>query len=475
MALYSELKRRNVLKVAVLYVVATWLILQVADAGIPALGLPVWTREFILLLLAIGFPVALIFSWVYEITPEGLKKELDVDQTQSIVYKTGQKLNAAVAVLLVLGLAGLVAERLLPETGPVRFGRTLPDPSIAILPFDDVSPDGAQAYLAVGLSDELTSLLVRVPGLRVSVTDAPFAAAHVLMGGSRKDADEIHISAKLVSADDGAVLWSKTFDRAFADVFLIQDEIAQAVIDALDMELPIHDVPTAKRYGRVAFGLYLQAGPLWSAASVESRQRAFELLSRAVELDPNFGPAWVKLAYTQISLSAGADAAYPMEYDEALPAFLRGALLGEASAVIGQGWVAIAARQDMRRGFDYFRFANEIARPDDRIVRGATMLMCQLLGAPEQSLASDATIMSLLGMERREDVILLAAEHASNDDIAGAFELLESAASAPTMITLRLDASTRFANLVGNPRWDALLMRHGLHDSQRPAGLCDFP
>lgn len=474
MALYSELKRRNVLKVAVLYVVATWLILQVADAGIPELGLPHWTGEFILLVLAIGFPVALIFSWVYEITPEGLKKELDVDQTQSIVYKTGQKLNAAVAVLLVLGLAGLVAERLLPETGPVRFSRTPPDPSIAILPFDDVSAGGAQAYLAVGLSDELTSLLVRVPGLRVSVTDAPFSAAHVLMGSSRMDADEIRISAQLVRADDGAVLWSKTFDRTFADVFLVQDEIVQAVIDTLDMDLPIHDVPTAKRYGRVAFGLYLQAGPLWSAASVAHRQRAFELLSRAVELDPDFGPAWVRLAYTQISLSGGDDAAQPMEYNEALPAFLRGSMYGEASAVIGQGWVAIAAHQDMRYGFDYFRFANELARPDDRIVRGATILLCELLGAPEPSPASGATIMSLLGLGRREDAVLLAAEHAFNDDVDGAFDLLESAVGAPTMITLRLDASPRFANLVGNPRWDALLMRHGLHDSQRPAGLCDF-
>jgi len=475
MALYSELKRRNVFRVAVLYVVATLLIVQVADVGVPALGLPDWTNEFVRLLLAIGFPVALIFSWVYEITPEGLKKGLDVDQTQSIVYKTGQKLNAAVAVLLVLGLAGLVAERLLPESGPIRFTSIPPDPSIAILPFEDASPDGTQAYLAVGLSDELTGLLVRVPGLRVSVTDAPIAAAHVLMGSSRKEADAIHVSAQLVSADDGAVLWSNTFERAFADVFQVQDDIALAVIDALEMELASYDAPTAKRYGRVAFDLYLQAVPLWSAVSVESRQRAFDLLSRAVELDPDFGPAWARLAYTQISLSAEPDTAYPMEYNEGLPAFLRGATLGEASAVIGQGWVAIAARQDMRYGFDYFRFANEIARPDDRIVRGATLLMCQLLGAPLQSPAGGATMMALLGMERRDGLVLSAAEHALNDDIDGAFELLEGAATAPYMITLRLDASTRFAKLVGDPRWDALLMRHGLHDSQRPAGLCDFP
>jgi hypothetical protein len=153
---------------------------------------------------------------------------------------------------------------------------------------------------------------------------------------------------------------------------------------------------------------------------------------------------------------------------------LRAAFLGEASAVIGLGWVAIAAREDLRDGFDYFRAANDLAAPDDRFVRSSTMLMCQLMGAPDQSDVSRETILSLLGMERREDVVLLAAEHAFRDDVDAAFELLESAANTPYMITLRLNASTRFANLVGDPRWDALLMRHGLHDSQRPSGLCDF-
>ncbi len=158
MSLFSELRRRNVLRVALLYAVASLLLLWIVDHAVSGGMLPVWASEFMLLLLAIGFPVALIFAWVYEITPQGLKKGVDVDQTQSIVYKTGQKLNAAVAVLAVLGVAALIGERLLPEFELVR-----PEPveEIPLRPVYD-SPETA------GVPKEISSYNM-ANGLRIIV------------------------------------------------------------------------------------------------------------------------------------------------------------------------------------------------------------------------------------------------------------------------------------------------------------------
>ncbi len=158
MSLFSELRRRNVLKVALLYSVASLLIVWIVDRAVSGEVAPVWAEEFVLLLLAIGFPVALIFAWVYEITPEGLKKGVDVDQTQSIVYKTGQKLNAAVAVLAVLGLAALVGERLLPE---FDFVRLEPVEEIPLRPVYDSSE-------SVGVPREITAYTM-ANGLRIVV------------------------------------------------------------------------------------------------------------------------------------------------------------------------------------------------------------------------------------------------------------------------------------------------------------------
>ncbi len=147
MALFAEIRRRNVLKVALLYVVAGWLILRIADVGVTSHGWPEWVEKFLLLLVAVGFPVALSFAWFYEITPSGLKKAVDVDQTQSIVYKTGQKLNAAVAVLLVLGLAAVIADFFLPD-----FEFLIPEPEQGDPPISPSAPDEIRSHtLANGL------------------------------------------------------------------------------------------------------------------------------------------------------------------------------------------------------------------------------------------------------------------------------------------------------------------------------------
>ena len=185
MTFYEELKRRNVVKVAVLYIVASWLILQVADVLSSLLPVPEWTGALVFLFLALGFPLVMTFSWVYELTPEGLKREQEVDRTQSITHETGRKINIVIIVMLVLAIATVVVDRLLPRQVPAvetaageesaapgqadpsqlaaeKFAPP-PDRSIAVLPFADMSPDKDQEYLSDGLSEELLNLLAKVP------------------------------------------------------------------------------------------------------------------------------------------------------------------------------------------------------------------------------------------------------------------------------------------------------------------------
>ena len=217
MSLFFELKRRNVFRVALLYIVASWLLLQVADVGVSILELPTWAGKFVFLLLAIGFPLVLIFSWVYEITPDGLQKESKVDSTQSIVHKTASKLNAAVIVLLLLAVTGLIVDRFLPEyTLPqpdVPVTESVPDASIAVLRFVNMSSDEENEYFSEGLSEELLNLLARIPSLRVAARTSAFSfhgtgaeateigaalnVAHVLEVSVRKSGDTVRITAPL--------------------------------------------------------------------------------------------------------------------------------------------------------------------------------------------------------------------------------------------------------------------------------------
>jgi len=183
MSLFSEMKRRNVFRVALLYLVGSWLIMQVADVGVSLLGLPDWTGRLVFLLLGISFPLVMVFSWAYEITPEGLKKEKDVGRDDSITSDTARKLNAAVIVLLLLSLGGMIADRLIPEqaipvdetvaSAPVAAGPL--EQSIAVLPFVNMSADQENEYFSDGLSEELLNLLAKIPELQVAARTSTFS------------------------------------------------------------------------------------------------------------------------------------------------------------------------------------------------------------------------------------------------------------------------------------------------------------
>jgi adenylate cyclase len=311
--------------------------LQLADVLTSLLNAPDTAGSIVVVLLILGFIPTLIFAWVYEMTPEGLKREVDVDRSQSQTPETGKKINVVIIVLLVIAIGGLIADRLIPETGvpedPVVLVETEEAPinalSIAVLPFADLSQDQDQQYFTDGLSEELLNLLVRVDDLHVASRTSSFAyrgstlsipdiskalkVGHILEGSVRKDGERIRITAQLIEADTDRHLWSENFDRELVDIFAIQDEIANAIVEALTGKLGVGgeraisvDVATENLD---AYEMYLTARELFLNRT--ELPESIRLFRAAIELDPSFARAWEGLA----AVEAVADDWIPDDID----------------------------------------------------------------------------------------------------------------------------------------------------------------
>ena len=334
MTFIAELKRRNVIRVAILYLVSSWVLLQLTDVLSSLLPVPAWAGSLVVMLLILGFVPALLFAWVYEMTPEGLKREKDVDRTQSITGESAHKINTLITVLLVIAIVGLVTDRLIPEQETASVNDTdqaiatneaTSQPltaddalaSIAVLPFDDLSPNQDQRYFTDGISEELLNVLVRVDGLRVASRTSAFTfrgqnldipeiarelgVATVLEGSVRKDGNRIRITAQLIDAGTDRHLWSETYDRDLVDIFKIQDEIANAIVDSLKDKLGIKSADkvvnvVAATDNLDAYELFLKAQAMFQAR--QNLPTSVELFTRATELDPGFARAWAGLAST---------------------------------------------------------------------------------------------------------------------------------------------------------------------------------
>lgn len=326
MSVIAELKRRNVVRVAVLYGLVAWLILQVAEVLFGLLDLPTWTGKLVFGLLVLGYPLALIFSWVYELTPEGLKREHEVDRNQSITHETGRKINYLIGALAVLAIVMVVAERFIPRATPIP-AATVAAPvapsaeapaqaaakSIAVLPFADMSEGKDQEYFADGLSEELLNLLAKMPELRVAARTSAFKfkgekvdlqdvakqlnVAHILEGSVRRSGNKVRITAQLIKASDGYHLWSQTYDRTLDDIFVVQDDIAGEVVKALKLTLLGTTSATRSRpTDPEAYNLALQGRFFVARRGKEDLERAVEYFQRSLERDPGYAPAWAGLS-----------------------------------------------------------------------------------------------------------------------------------------------------------------------------------
>ena len=326
MSVIAELKRRNVFRVALLYLVAGWVILQVAQLLFDVLKLPEWTSRLVLGLLALGFPLALIFSWVYELTPEGLKREHEVERNASITAETARKLDLIVVGLLVVAIVVVAVERFIPRTAPIPAVTDAASgappaeapvqaaaKSIAVLPFADMSAGKDQEYFADGLSEELLNLLAKIPDLRVAARTSAFKfkgekidvkdvaqklnVAHILEGSVRKSGNKVRITAQLIKAADGYHVWSETYDRTLDDIFVVQGDIAGEVVKALKLTL-LGTALTArsKPQDSEAYNLVLQGRFFLERRGQKDLERAVDYFRQARERDPGYAPAWAGLS-----------------------------------------------------------------------------------------------------------------------------------------------------------------------------------
>jgi adenylate cyclase len=323
----GELKRRNVFRVAALYLVAAWVLLQVGELLFGLLGLPAWSNKLLFAGLVLGFVPALIFSWVYELTPEGLKREHEIERNASITAATARKLDLIVVGLLVIAIVMMAAERFIPRTAPIPAATEAASgassaeapgqaaaKSIAVLPFADMSSGKDQEYFADGLSEELLNLLAKIPDLRVAARTSAFKfkgeridvkdvaqklnVAHILEGSVRKSGNKIRITAQLIKAADGYHLWSETYDRTLDDIFAVQDDIAGEVVKAL--KLTLFGTPLATRskpQDPEAYNLALQGRFFLERRGQKDLERAVDYFLRSRERDPDYAPAWAGLSH----------------------------------------------------------------------------------------------------------------------------------------------------------------------------------
>jgi TolB-like protein len=253
MSIVRELKRRNVFRVAIAYVIVGWLILQLTDVLMPLLSLPEWVGRFVFLLLLVGFPLALFFAWAYELTPEGIKKEKHVDRSQSVTHLTGRKLDFTIIGLMAVAILYLVVDNYVLEQAPSDTAEVVADKSIAVLPFVALSSGEDDSYFADGLTEEILNALTQLPELQVTARTSSFFfkgqnlpvpeiaarldVGHVVEGSVRRDGERVRITAQLIRASDGFHLWSDSYDRTLDDVFAVQEDIAENIAETLGVLL----------------------------------------------------------------------------------------------------------------------------------------------------------------------------------------------------------------------------------------------
>ena len=245
MTLIKELKRRNVFKVAIAYVIVAWLIVQVIDSIVPIILAPDWVAKFVLVMLLAGFPIACLFAWAFELTPQGIKRSTEVLPDESISHQTSRHINLIIIAALLLIIGGMVYNQYFSAANFSSQTR-----SIAVLPFVNMSSDSEQEYFSDGIAEEILNRLTRINDLTVSSRTSSFVfkgsdrsirqiakalnVNHVLEGSVRKSGSKVRITAQLINVKDDSSVWSKTYERELNDIFTIQDEIAHAIVSSLN-------------------------------------------------------------------------------------------------------------------------------------------------------------------------------------------------------------------------------------------------
>jgi len=329
MSFFEELKRRNVFRVGVAYAISAWVLLQFVDLVLENIQAPDWIMKVFMLGLAIGFPLAIFFAWAFEMTPDGVKREKDVDRSQSVTSTTSRKLDRGIILVLILAVAFLLYKQLDspspgPSSNPVTESVSESDSTsnanaaigpvtIAVLPFVNMSSDPEQEYFSDGITEEVLNRLAKIRELQVAARTSVFSfkgqnqdireigellgVGTILEGSVRRDGEQVRITAQLIRTSDGFHLWSETYDRKLENIFAIQDDIASQIAAALQISLGINNSGSAKLVDPKVYDLFLRARALHRNRG-EGLIEAVNLFKQALEIDPDYAPAWAGLAHS---------------------------------------------------------------------------------------------------------------------------------------------------------------------------------
>jgi len=328
--LFKELKRRNVIRVAIAYAIVGWLLVEVASVVLPTLLLPDWTLRILVFFVILGFPLALIFAWAYELTPEGIKKEKEVDRSRSVTRQTSRKLDFIIIAVMAIAIAYFLADKFVwvGEEPATTIAVSEERPSIAVLPFANRSAKEEDAFFVDGIHDDLLSHISKIGSIKIisrtsvlqyrdTTKTIPQIAEELgvttmLEGGVQRAGEHVRINVQLIDAQTDEHLWSETYDRQLsaANIFAIQTEVATAIAEALQATLSPEEqdrlkaVPTENL---AALEAYFHGKQRMATRTSVGYINAVDLFQRAIELDPDFALAYVSLAdtYTLQALYAG--------------------------------------------------------------------------------------------------------------------------------------------------------------------------
>ena len=403
---------------AVAYLVASWLLLQIVDVLVPILDLPDWVGKLVFLVIVIGVIPVLIFSWAYEMTPEGLKPESEVDHDQATTLQTAKRLDRVTIILLLIVTGIIMIDRFIPETvdQPVIPSKTLASgalmatapaevigASIAVLPFVNMSADPENEFFSDGIAEEILNVLASISDLKVAARTSAFSykgtktkisriaeelgVTHILEGSVRKSSNQVRVTVQLIKADDGFNVWSQTYDRELINIFAIQDEIAESIAAALKVSLRLENRPAGNLTGTnsiEAYEHYLKGISFWHERTLTSLESARKEFEAAATLDPQFAKAWAGQALFWTVFNAYTNKTVADAHDRARTAARRALSLDpesvESMAVLG------LVTKNPSVAFEYFDRAIELNPSSANTYHWYSVRLAGL-GDPEASLA----------------------------------------------------------------------------------------
>ena len=428
-SLFAELRRRNVFKAAAAYLALGWVVTQVTSTVAPVLHLPEWIAPVVVWIGVIGFPFVIMFSWIYELTPEGLKRESEVGRSASITHITSRRLDYIGISLLVLAIGLFAFDRFVPHRvdppsasreaqAPALPSASTPsvasaapaasDNSIAVLPFVDMSQAKDQEYFSDGISEEVLNLLAKIPQLQVTARTSSFSfkgkevaiseiartlhVAHVLEGSVRKAGNSVRITAQLIKAGTETHLWSQTYDRKLDDIFAIQDEIAADVVKQLKVTL-LSAAPKVRTTDPEAYALYLQAVQLGRQFTPEALQQSDALLRKVLAIDPRYAPAWSELSNNFLKETSQDLLSFKEGYAQAREAATK-ALEIDPEYAPAHAWLGIGAMtgdNDPAAAAQHLKRALALDPADLDVLRTSAFLLWSL-GRQDEALALEEAV-----------------------------------------------------------------------------------